>query len=345
MTGALTLNTTTLDNQIIINNTATNRYSSIKFFNGTKNGYIGIGCTLTAGTYQNNLFIEANNSIIFATNGTNSSTAIPTMILNTSGNLGINVASPEQKIDVNGSILLRTAVATTGGTGGIFFRNGYTTTSVYNCSIMTYDHNADTFCDGISINGYDGVSFCTGANTRQERMRINVNGNIGIQTTNPNNILQVGDGARLRISNGSNDYSLIGTKDVDDNTNTRIVISGNTRSGYAGHIQYLSTAGDHIFYTSVVNERMRINNSGNVGIGNPTPLGLLSLGRPDIASDGTLVISKNGSGNRNFKMGVLISALVILVVILLEILGLQINSRLIGILVMSGLGLLILHLN
>jgi hypothetical protein len=45
---------------------------------------------------------------------------------------------------------------------------------------MTYDHNADTFCDGISINGYDGVSICTGANTRQERMRVDVNGNVNI---------------------------------------------------------------------------------------------------------------------------------------------------------------------
>jgi hypothetical protein len=33
--------------------------------------------------------IEANNSKIFATNGTNCSIAIPTMMLNTSGNLGI----------------------------------------------------------------------------------------------------------------------------------------------------------------------------------------------------------------------------------------------------------------
>jgi hypothetical protein len=104
MSGAFTLNTTTLNNQIVINNTATNRYSSIKFFNGTKSGYIGIGCTTTTGTYQNNLFIEANNSIIFATNGTNSLIAIPTMILNTSGNLGIGVLSPASKLDVRGTI-------------------------------------------------------------------------------------------------------------------------------------------------------------------------------------------------------------------------------------------------
>ena len=35
----------------------------------------------------------------------------------------------------------------------------------------------------------------------------NVNNRLGIGTTNPNNILQVWDGARLRISNGNTDYS------------------------------------------------------------------------------------------------------------------------------------------
>ncbi len=55
----------------------------------------------------------------------------------------------------------------------------------YNCSILTYDHNADGFCDGLSINGWDGISFCTGANTRNEKMRISSDGNVGIQNTSP----------------------------------------------------------------------------------------------------------------------------------------------------------------
>ena len=79
-------------------------------------------------------------------------------------------------------------------------------------------------------------------------------GNVGIATTNPNNILQVGDGARLRISNGITDYSLIGTKDVEDATNTKIIISGSSRaSPYTGNIEYLVTGGSHIFYTGGAN--------------------------------------------------------------------------------------------
>jgi len=109
---------------------------------------------------------------------------------------------------------------------------------------------------------------------------INNSGNVGIATTNPNNILQVGDGARLKISNGVSSFSLIGTKDVDDGTNTRIVISGNTRSGgAAGYIEYVATAtGNHIFYTTdSTTERMRILSNGNVGIGTNNPRSLLNI--------------------------------------------------------------------
>jgi hypothetical protein len=77
-------------------------------------------------------------------------------------------------------------------------------------------------------------------------------GNVGIGTSDPNNILQVGDGARLRISNGISDYTLIGTKNVDDSTNTCIYINGNTRTTFAGKIHYYATTatGDHTFYTN-----------------------------------------------------------------------------------------------
>jgi hypothetical protein len=94
-----------------------------------------------------------------------------------------------------------------------------------------------------------------------------ISGQVGIGTSNPTNIFQVGDGAspaRLRISNGVSDYSLIGTKDVDDTTNTRVVISGNSRgSPYNGNIDYVATSGHHLFYTGGSNERMRTSNDFN----------------------------------------------------------------------------------
>jgi hypothetical protein len=46
-------------------------------------------------------------------------------------------------------------------------------------------------------------------------MIVHSSGNVGIGTTNPLNILQVGGAGRLRISNGTTDYSLLGTLDAD----------------------------------------------------------------------------------------------------------------------------------
>ena len=105
-------------------------------------------------------------------------------------------------------------------------------------------------------------------------MTIVPSGNVGINNTNPSQIFQVGSGSRLRISNDINDFSLIGTNDTDGTTNTRIVISGNTRAGgNAGNIENITTStGSHIFYTGGTNERMRITSGGNIGIGTNDPL-------------------------------------------------------------------------
>ena len=98
------------------------------------------------------------------------------------------------------------------------------------------------------------IIFITNGNN--QRILINAAGNVGIgATTAINNILQVGDGARLRISNGPTDYTLIGSKDGDDINNTRIVIHGYQRSGgFDGDINYYATTtgGTHQFFINNV---------------------------------------------------------------------------------------------
>jgi len=107
-------------------------------------------------------------------------------------------------LHVSGSIVVG-SYSNTQTEEGIFFRPGFTTSNKYNLSILTYDHNsggADT--DGLSINAYDGISFCLGSNTRNEKVRISQDGNVGIGTTSP--------AAKLEVSGSLLDYVSFSTQ-------------------------------------------------------------------------------------------------------------------------------------
>ena len=105
--------------------------------------------------------------------------------------VGVGTTAPDNTIDVVGSIVIAPVTFSGASNYGIFFRRGFSTANFYNCSVMAYDHSGDTNPDGISINAWDGVSICTGANTRQERMRVTGAGNVGIGTTNPGPMLDI----------------------------------------------------------------------------------------------------------------------------------------------------------
>jgi phage FluMu protein gp41 len=168
-----------INNNLNIHKNAEAQNIRIAITDGTTTGNADRGLHLIKGpTNIGYLYNYENNSLVFGTNGTER------MRILANGNIGIGTAIPETTLDVNGNLLIRAYGTSGSGTRGIFFRPDFVTTNQYNCSILTFDHGGGGTTDGLSINGFDGLSFCTGAGTRQERMRIAENGNVGIGTDN-----------------------------------------------------------------------------------------------------------------------------------------------------------------
>jgi len=291
-------------NQLLI--TSTSNSASIQLNNGiTSNANIGIGCSNIAGNYQNNMFLETTNSIIFNTGGINASASTPEMIISSTGNVGIGLTNPSTTLQVNGTMNATTIqengtaltakyLQLSGGTttGSVTFSNPTggnpinitsTSTTGNNClkiqnnsSYITYLGLGGTAFGGNYQNNFF-IESTTGAiilnssnrtSTSTPSMIINSSGYVGINVASPSQILQVGGAGRLRIANSDSDYSILGSADVDGTTNTRIVLSGNTRTSFAGNIDYTATStGNHIWYTGGSTEKMRMLANGNLGIG------------------------------------------------------------------------------
>ena len=116
--------------------------------------------------------------------------------------------------------------------------------------------------------------FKTGS-TATERMRIDSSGNVGIGNSNPSAFNSLGASDKLVIGDSTDsNLTLFGTTygslafaDSDTSSST---------AQYAGLIQYYHADNSMQFYTGS-SERMRIDSSGNVGIGTSSPSQTLHL--------------------------------------------------------------------
>lgn len=182
-----------------------------------------------------------------------------------SGNVGINVTDPIYPLEVQGEA----GIELYNGTGGgsvLNFRPSLGDASKYNLSISSYDHSGGGVgpADGLSINGFDGVSFATGSNTtRQERMRITSAGSVGIGTSAPATQLHVsGSNWPARFSDDGTGYSL----DIEHDTTLGITTLQQTNSGGDIRLQAGASSGVLLFEASG-SERLRIDASGNLLVG------------------------------------------------------------------------------
>jgi hypothetical protein len=226
------------------------------------------------GSNTNNYIYSGNSSNIMAffTNGSER------VRINNAGNVGIGTSSPAQTLQVvnAGNYQFRL-----GGGGSINYDMGRNASNG-----LFYLYGNQTGFTGYVFDGVDG-----------ERMRITSAGNVGVGTSSPAGLLHVNststtnaivsgsDAARLVINGDTANSGDTGTEDASlifetDGAYSSAVNSGLGSSGFRLGLLNGAAASTLVFVdilSGVDRERMRIDGSGNVGIGTSSPTASLSV--------------------------------------------------------------------
>ena len=195
----------------------------------------------------------------------NEDTAVVAMVLDASGNVGIGTAAPTQKLDVSGNARL---------VGSDPYLQALRTSDFYYGQL-----SAEGFSAFTNANAPAPITFKTATN---ERMRITADGDVGIGTAVPVGKLDVGATSDpvLTLRNTATGGGYVGGEELG-----KLSWHTDDTSGIGAHeVSYVKTTntkngttpnGELVFGTSVFNavptEKMRIDASGNVGIGTASP--------------------------------------------------------------------------
>ena len=180
----------------------------------------------------------------------------------------------------NGITILSTA---SNGYGSIYFADSTTGNKVYS-GFIRYQQNQSNMTFGTN---------------EVERMRIDVNGNVGIGTISPAAKLAIGGSTRIMGNGSSNNSHAL------EFTNSAVVIARSSSNDLNLHAYNAMVFGVSNSAWPTSTERMRITSAGNIGIGTTTPSQKLEVngaiqsnvgGRPVTLSSGQITIKGDTGG-------------------------------------------------
>ena len=216
---------------------------------------------------HSNYAATSGTEMSFWTNSTPGNVLSERMRITSGGNVGIGTTSPSRLLHVLAATGIDAYARIEGGLGGyggylelMANSGGSSTDSAGRLDFYMSSSNRIATIDAqrTAAGANYGtliLSTANNATTPTERMRITSGGNVGIGTTSPANKLDVvGDGIRTS---------------ADQSTSAFLVLSGTSTEGRITVSSYGSYQ-PMTFYTGG-SERMRINTSGNVGIGTTSP--------------------------------------------------------------------------
>lgn len=249
---------------------------------GTVKNYIGCAAGFVTSGSADDLGLRAVGKISFATNG-----AAADMTLDTSGNLGLGVTPASNY----GPLQVYTS---TNGTAASFGNGAFV--HAFN-SVAYFSSNSTLSAAGAwTARATSAASVAPGTGTIQfftdsgltngsaftptERMRIDSSGNVGIGTTTALSILTALGTSSTVTNPASTRNPVASIRGGNNNNRFEFYVDNSGATSIMGLGAYNTAGGatDMTFYTGAsVTERMRIDTSGNVGIGTTTPTAQLQI--------------------------------------------------------------------
>jgi hypothetical protein len=247
------------------------------------------------------------------------------MRITSAGNVGIGTTSaPSAKLNIQNPL------AAGASTNYALRINDSTTNTAGGTNLIGWSHNSNDLTDinvraalGVTIDGggAGNLVFRTGGYSSQaERVRIDSSGNVGIGTAAPENPMTIQD---IAGSTFNRDFSI---RNGDATNYHRLTLgynAGSLASGVPANAQFLlaekgggyGTSGGlvlgnsdnaPVIFTTNATERMRIDSSGNVGVGTSSPAKQFEITKASRALIGTLTdgatITPDFDANQNFTV-------------------------------------------